>query len=58
MEMNKRAKKICNDKDAEFMELGENDYYTLNIFKAGDHENNEKFYNKLKSFNSTIAKGV
>ncbi len=48
MEMNKRAKKICNDNDAKFMELGENDYYTLNIFKAGDHENNKIFYNKLR----------
>lgn len=40
------------------MELKDHDYYTLNIFKEGDNENNNKFYNKLKEFVWAIEKGV
>jgi hypothetical protein len=40
------------------MELKRNDYYSLNIFKEGDNENNLHFYNKLKDYVATIEKGL
>ncbi len=56
--MNKRTREICHDSEAQFMQLGQNDYYTLNIFKEGDQENNKHFFEKLKTFLDAIRKGV
>jgi hypothetical protein len=47
LSINMRTKEICNNPEAEFIELRENDFYKLNIFKEGDNTNNRKFYDKL-----------
>ncbi len=42
--MSKKAREIYNDIDGKFIQLEENDNYTLNIFKEGDHDNNKQFH--------------
>lgn len=56
--INRKMIAICNNKQAEFLKLGEHDYYSLNIFKEGDNRNNKEFYDKLVNFSKCISDGV